>query len=178
MLLLHFWCQPGNLKTYASVPGVGHHGGSRMTAATMIDQCKKLHRAENLFSCSYSAFCASAAATHHATMMYQISGCKHAINLVWRLPRQQLGSRPSWLLSTCLLANLPSKNTRHNNLNVYWRVMTLMANNSCHGAALPAPPQTIVAQNVSWLLYAGVQRVRHYGGRGMTEATMVGGCMV
>ena len=62
-------------------------------------------------SCSHSAFCASTAATHHATMMYRISGCKEATDLVWGLPRQRLGSRPPWLVGVCLLANLPSKNT-------------------------------------------------------------------
>jgi hypothetical protein len=40
-----------------------------MTAAVMIDQCKKSHRADNLSSCSYSAFCAYAATAAAAAMM-------------------------------------------------------------------------------------------------------------
>jgi hypothetical protein len=43
-----------------------------MTAAAMIDQCEKLHQAENLSSCSYSAFCAYTTAMHHASMMFRI----------------------------------------------------------------------------------------------------------
>jgi len=65
----------------ASVPGVGPRGGRRMTAATMIDRCKKSHQAENLSSCSYSAFCAYTANTHHAAMMSRIGGCEEATNL-------------------------------------------------------------------------------------------------
>ncbi len=84
-------------------------GGRRTTAATMIDQCKKSHRAKNLSSCSYSAFCAYTADTHHAAMMSRIGGCEEALNLAWRLPRQRLGSRPPWSEGACSLANLPSK---------------------------------------------------------------------
>ncbi len=89
---------------------MGPHGGRRMTAAAMINQCKKLHRAENLSFCSFSAFCTYTTATHHAAMMFQIGGRKEATNLAWRLPRRRLGSRPPWLGGACLLANLPSKN--------------------------------------------------------------------
>ena len=43
-----------------------------MTAAVMIDRCEKSHRAENLSSCSYSAFCAyAAAAAAAAAMMFR-----------------------------------------------------------------------------------------------------------
>jgi hypothetical protein len=42
-----------------------------MTAAVMINRCEKSYRAENLSSCSYSAFYAYAAATAAATMMFQ-----------------------------------------------------------------------------------------------------------
>jgi hypothetical protein len=58
-----------------------------MTAAAMIDRCEKSHQAENLSSCSYSAFCAYTAATHHSTMMIQIGGREEAADLAWRLPR-------------------------------------------------------------------------------------------
>jgi hypothetical protein len=46
---------------YASALGVGPHGGCRRMAAAMINRCKKLHRAENLSSCSCSAFCPKSA---------------------------------------------------------------------------------------------------------------------
>jgi hypothetical protein len=36
----------------------------------MIDQCEKSHLAENLSSCSYSAFCAYAATAVAAAMMF------------------------------------------------------------------------------------------------------------
>jgi hypothetical protein len=45
------------------------------------------HRAENLSSCSYSAFCAYTADTHHAAMISQISGREEATNSAWTLPR-------------------------------------------------------------------------------------------
>jgi hypothetical protein len=77
----------------------------------MIDRCEKSHQAENFSSFSHSTFCTSTAATHHTAMMYQIGGRKEATNLAWRLPRQQLGSRPPRLVGVYLLANLPSKNT-------------------------------------------------------------------
>jgi len=54
-------------------------------AATMINRCEKLHRAENLSSCSYSTFGAYTANTHHAAMMYRIGGRKEATDLAWRL---------------------------------------------------------------------------------------------
>jgi hypothetical protein len=41
------------------------HGSHRMTASAMIDRCKKLHQAENLSSCSYSAFYTSTHSTSH-----------------------------------------------------------------------------------------------------------------
>jgi hypothetical protein len=41
-----------------------------MRAAIMIDRCEKSHRAENLSSCSYFAFCAYAAAAAAAAMMF------------------------------------------------------------------------------------------------------------
>jgi hypothetical protein len=47
----------------------------------MIDQCEKSHRAENLSSCSYSAFCAYTAATHHSAMMFRIGGREEATDL-------------------------------------------------------------------------------------------------
>ena len=95
----------------AQKPGVGCHGRSRMTATAMIDWCEKLHHAENLSSFSHSAFRTSTAATHHISMMYQISGHQEVTNSVWRLPQQWLRSQPPWLVGACSLANLPSKNT-------------------------------------------------------------------
>jgi len=80
-----------------------------MTAATMIDRCEKSHRAENLSSCFYSAFCAYTVATHHAAIMYPIGGHEEATNLAWRLARQQLGNRLPWSEGVCSLANLPCK---------------------------------------------------------------------
>ena len=47
--------------------------------------------------------------------MYQIGGCEEATNLVWRLLRQWLESRPPWSVGACSLANLPNKSTCHNN---------------------------------------------------------------
>jgi hypothetical protein len=64
------------------------------TSTAMIDQCEKLHRAENLSSFSHSAFCTSTAATHHAAVMGQIDGRKEATNLAWRLPIRWPVSRP------------------------------------------------------------------------------------
>ena len=87
------------------------HGGCRTTLTAMLDRRKKLHRAENLVSWPYSSKFAATTATHHTTMMYRIGGRKEATKLVWRLPRQRLGNRPSWLVGVCLLANLPSENT-------------------------------------------------------------------
>ena len=49
-----------------------------MTAAVMIDRCEKSHRAENLSSCSYSAFCAYTATAAAAAMMFLIGGRKDA----------------------------------------------------------------------------------------------------
>jgi hypothetical protein len=92
----------------------GHTTIPRMTAAAMIDRCEKSHRAENLSSCSYSAFCLYPPDMHHAAMMYQIGRRKEATNSAWRLLKRQLGSRPPWSVGECLLANLPSKNTCHN----------------------------------------------------------------
>jgi hypothetical protein len=78
----------------------------------MIDQQKKLHQAENLVSWPYFSEFAATTATRHTTMMYRIGGCKEATDLVWRLRQEQrLGSRPSWSVGACLLANLHSKNT-------------------------------------------------------------------
>ena len=93
------------------MPEVALHGGCRTTSTAMINQSKKSHWAENLSSFSHSAVCASTAAMHHTTMMYQTGWRKEATNLAWRLPRQGLGSQPPWLVSVCLLANLPSKKT-------------------------------------------------------------------
>ena len=90
---------------------MGLHGGRRTTSTAMIDQREKSHRADNLSSCSYSAFCAYAATAAAAAMMFRIGGRKEATDLAWRLPRRRLGSRPPWLVGACLLANLPSKNT-------------------------------------------------------------------
>ena len=94
---------------YAQKPGVGPHGSRRTNAAVMINQCKKPHRAENLSSCSYSAFCDYAAAAAPAAMMFPIGGRKKGTDLVWRLKRRRLGSRPPWSDGVCSLANLPSK---------------------------------------------------------------------
>jgi len=94
---------------------VGLHGGCRTTPTAMIDRREKSHRAENLVSWPYSSEFAATTATHHTAMMYRIGGCEEATDSAWRLPRRQLGSRPPWLVGVCLLANLPSKNTRHNN---------------------------------------------------------------
>jgi hypothetical protein len=47
----------------------------------MINRCKKLHPTENLSSCSYSAFCAYTADTHHAAMMSRIGGHKEVTDL-------------------------------------------------------------------------------------------------
>jgi hypothetical protein len=88
-----------------------------MTAAIMIDQCKKLHPAKNLSNCSYSAFCAYTAGTHHAAMISRIGGRKEATKSTWRLPRRRLGSWLPWSEGACALANLPSKTqvtTTHN----------------------------------------------------------------
>jgi hypothetical protein len=94
---------------------VGLHGGCRTTSTAMTDRRKKSHRAENLISWPYSSEFAATTATHHTAMMYRIGGHKEATNLAWRLPQQRLRGRPSWLVGACLLANSPSKNTRHNN---------------------------------------------------------------
>ncbi len=90
---------------------MGLRGGRWTTSTTMIDRCEKSHRAENLSFFSHSTFCTSTAATHHTVMMYQIGGRKEVTDLVWRLPRRRLGSRPPWLVGGYSLANLPSKNT-------------------------------------------------------------------
>jgi len=81
--------------------------GRRQTAAAMIDRCEKSHRAEKLSTCSYSAFCAYTTATHHAAMMSPIGRREEA--------RRRLRSRLPWSVGTCSLANLPIKNTHHNN---------------------------------------------------------------
>ncbi len=81
----------------------------------MINQREKSHRAENLDAWPYSSEFATATVTHHTAMMYRIGGREEATNLAWRLPQRRLGSRPPRLVGVCLLANLPSKNTRHNN---------------------------------------------------------------
>jgi len=47
-------------------------------AAAMIDRYEISHRAENLSSCSYSAFCAYTANTHHSAMMFRIGGREEA----------------------------------------------------------------------------------------------------
>ena len=94
---------------------MGPHGGRRMKAAAMIDLCKKLRQAENLSSCSFSAFCAATAVTHHAAMMNRIGGREEATDSAWRLPSRRLRSRPPWSVGACLLANLPGKITCHNN---------------------------------------------------------------
>ena len=62
---------------------------------------------------AYQSYCiaSTTTATFHAAMMYRISGREEATNSAWRLPRQRLRSRPSWLVGACLLANLPNKNT-------------------------------------------------------------------
>jgi hypothetical protein len=59
-----------------------------MTAAVMIDRCKKLHPAENLSYCSFSAFCAYTAGTHHAAMISRIGGRKEATKSAWWLSRR------------------------------------------------------------------------------------------
>jgi hypothetical protein len=76
----------------------------------MIDQRKKLHRAKNFVSWPYSSEFATTTATNHTAMMYRIGGRKEVTNLAWRLPQRRLGSRPSWLVGACLLANLSRKN--------------------------------------------------------------------
>jgi hypothetical protein len=129
---------------------VGLHGGRRTTSTAMIDRREKSHRAENLVSWPYSSEFSATTATHHATMMYQISRREEATDLAWRLPRRRLRSRPSWLVGACLLANLPSKNTLTQHNCVYRRVVTKMADNGRHGAPLPAPAHTTVAQ--CWLI--------------------------
>jgi hypothetical protein len=48
----------------------------------MIDRCEKSHQAENLSSFSDCTFCTSTAVAHHATMMYRISGCEEAKDLL------------------------------------------------------------------------------------------------
>ncbi len=90
---------------------MGLHGGRRMMSTAMIDRREKSHRAENLVSWPYSSDFAAATATHHTTMMYRIGGSEEATDSAWRLPRRRLGSRPSWSVGVCSLANLPSKNT-------------------------------------------------------------------
>jgi hypothetical protein len=50
-----------------------------------------------------------------------------------------------------------------------------MADNGRHGAPLPEPAHTTVAQNVGRLLYAVEPGVRHHGGLGTTATAMVGG---
>ncbi len=91
---------------------MGLHGGRRTTSTAMIDRREKLHRADLLSFCSYSAFCAYAATAAAAAMMFRIGGRKEVTDLAWRLRRRRLGSRPPWSEGVCLLANLPSKNTR------------------------------------------------------------------
>jgi hypothetical protein len=85
--------------------------------ANRVSAGKKSHRAENLSSCSYSAFCAYTTDTHHVAMMSRIGGREEATNSAWRLSRRGLGSRPPWSEGACSLANLPSKThvTSHNN---------------------------------------------------------------
>ena len=90
---------------------MGLHGSHRMTSTAMIDRHEISHRSENLVSWRYSSEFAATTATHHTAMMYRIGGHKEATDSAWRLPRQRLRSRSSWLVSACLLANLPSKNT-------------------------------------------------------------------
>ena len=91
---------------------MGLHGGRRTTSTAMIDQREKSHRADNLSSCSYSAFCAYAATAAAAAMMFRIGGREEATDSAWRLQRRRLRSRPPWSEGVCSLANLPSKNTR------------------------------------------------------------------
>jgi hypothetical protein len=116
----------------------------------MIDRRKKSHQAENLVSWPYSSEFAATTAMHHTamTIMYRISGREEATDLAWRLPQQRLRGRPSWLVGACLLANLPSKNMLTTNNCVCRRTVTKMADNGRHGAPLPAPVHTTVAQNV------------------------------
>jgi hypothetical protein len=78
---------------------------------TIVDRSTKSHRVENLVYWPYSSEFAVTTTTHHAAMMYQLGGRKEATDSAWRLPRRRLGSRPPWWAGTCLLANLPSKNT-------------------------------------------------------------------
>ncbi len=79
---------PTNTMAYdnAYTPGVGLHGGRRMTLTAMIDRCEKLHRAGNLVSWPYSSKFTATTATHYTTMMYPIGGREEATNLAWRLP--------------------------------------------------------------------------------------------
>jgi hypothetical protein len=114
----------------------------------MINQREKLHRAENLVSWPYSSEFSATTATHHTAMMYRISRRKEATDLVWRLPRRWLRSRPSWLVGACLLANLPSKNTLTTTQLRLSARRAKMAKNGRHGAPLPAQVHTTVAQNV------------------------------
>ncbi len=94
---------------------MGLHCGRRTTSTAMIDRREKSHQAENLVSWHYSSEFAATTSTHHTAMTYRIGGGEEVTDSAWRLPRRRLGSRPPWLVGACLLANLPSKNTRHNN---------------------------------------------------------------
>jgi hypothetical protein len=82
-----------------------------MTSTAIINQRDKSHQAKNLLSWPYSYELAATTATYHIALMYQNGGREEVTNLVCRLPRRRLGSRPTWLVGACLLADLPSKNT-------------------------------------------------------------------
>ncbi len=119
---------------------MGLHGGHRMTSTAMIDQHEKSHQgAESLVSWPYYSEFAATTTMHHTTMMYQINRCKEATDLARRLPQRWLGSRPSWLVGACLLANFPSKTRSQQHNCVCQCIATKMANNGHYGTATMVP---------------------------------------
>jgi hypothetical protein len=81
----------------------------------IIDRCTKSHRVGNLVSWPYSSEFFATTTKHHAAMMSRNGRRKESTDLAWRLLRRRLGSRPPWSVGAYSLANLPSKNTGHNN---------------------------------------------------------------
>jgi hypothetical protein len=72
----------------------------------MIDRCEKSHQAENLSSCSYSAFCAYTANTHHAAMMSRIGGCKEATDSAFGMEAAETTARkPAAMVGGCVFAS-------------------------------------------------------------------------
>jgi len=77
-----------------------------MTAATMINRCKKSHQAENLSSCSYSAFCAYTAVMYHSVMMFRIGGRKEETDSAFGVEAAKTTAwKPAAIVGGCVFAS-------------------------------------------------------------------------